>query len=109
MVFFAHRACTALRAALLRSSAVMAAALAGPPFLPPLRPRATAAGFFFFVMLDNIRERPRKNKLTIRERSRIVALMMTTREQRAFDIANRFPITTKNLSFAPIQVNNNFL
>jgi len=26
------------------------AALAGPPFLPPIRPRATAAGFFFFMV-----------------------------------------------------------
>ena len=45
-----HLAVTALRAASLRSSAVIAAALAGPPFFPPLRPRATAAGFFRFAM-----------------------------------------------------------
>src|SRR5580698_1586962 len=42
----AHRTKTALRALSLRSSGVILAARAGPPFLPPLRPRATAAGFF---------------------------------------------------------------
>ena len=43
----AHRAFTAFLALSLRSSAVMLAALAGPPFRPPLRPNATAYGFFF--------------------------------------------------------------
>jgi len=38
----AHRACTAFLALSLRSSGVMAAALAGPPFFPPFLPRATA-------------------------------------------------------------------
>ena len=37
-----------------------------------------------------------KTSCIIRDRSRILLLMMTTREQRAFDIANRFPITAKN-------------
>jgi hypothetical protein len=46
---FSHRACTALRAASLRSFGVMLAALAGPPFFPPILPNATAAGFFFFI------------------------------------------------------------
>jgi hypothetical protein len=46
---FAHLANTAFRALSLRSSAVMLAALAGPPIFPPLRPNATAAGFFFLV------------------------------------------------------------
>jgi hypothetical protein len=44
---FAHLAVTAFLALSLRSSAVMLAALAGPPFKPPLRPKATAYGFFF--------------------------------------------------------------
>lgn len=37
---------TAFRAALLRCSGVILAALAGPPFRPPFRPSATACGFF---------------------------------------------------------------
>lgn len=37
---FAHRASTALRAISLRSAAESLAARAGPPFLPPRRPRA---------------------------------------------------------------------
>jgi hypothetical protein len=45
--FLDHRACAALRAAVLRCSGVMLAVLAGPPFNPPSRPSATAAGFFF--------------------------------------------------------------
>jgi hypothetical protein len=45
----AHRAKTAFRALSLRSSGVILAARAGPPFLPPFRPRATAAGFFRLV------------------------------------------------------------
>ncbi len=39
----AQRALTAFRALSLRSSAVMLAARAGPPFKPPLRPKDTAA------------------------------------------------------------------
>jgi hypothetical protein len=37
----------------------MLAARAGPPFLPPFRPNATAAGFFFFGfgMSEIIRDR----------------------------------------------------
>jgi hypothetical protein len=33
----------------LRSSGVILAALAGPPFLPPFRPSATAAEFFLAI------------------------------------------------------------
>jgi hypothetical protein len=44
---FAHLAETAFLALSLRSSAVILAALAGPPLRPPLRPKATAYGFFF--------------------------------------------------------------
>src|ERR1022692_4938512 len=47
LLAFAQRAWTALRALSLRCAGVSLAALAGPPFLPPFRPRATAAGFFF--------------------------------------------------------------
>ena len=43
---FAHRARAALRARVWRSSAVIAAKRALPPFRPPLRPSATACGFF---------------------------------------------------------------
>jgi len=57
-----HLARTALRALQLRSSAVMEAALAGPPFFPPRRPRATACSFFFSAMNKNIRERSRGSK-----------------------------------------------
>ena len=45
----AQRASTAFRALSLRSSGVSFLALAGPPFFPPKRPRATAAGFFFLA------------------------------------------------------------
>ena len=45
----AQRAFTAFLALSLRSSAVMLAARAGPPFKPPLRPKDTAAGFFLCV------------------------------------------------------------
>src|SRR5205085_8674387 len=48
---FAQRARTALRALSLRCLGVSLAARAGPPFLPPFRPSATAAGSFFFVAL----------------------------------------------------------
>lgn len=41
-----HRACAAFFAISLRCSGVSFRALASPPFLPPNRPRATAAGFF---------------------------------------------------------------
>lgn len=41
-----HRAWAALRAISLRCSFVSFLALASPPFLPPNRPKATAAGFF---------------------------------------------------------------
>ena len=41
-----HRALAAFRADSARSSAVIPFALAAPPFTPPRRPRATAAGFF---------------------------------------------------------------
>lgn len=44
---FDHRAKTAFRALSLRCFGVNAAARAGPPLIPPLRPRTTAAGFFF--------------------------------------------------------------
>src|SRR5438093_9191104 len=40
-----QRASAALRALWLRCRFVIFAALAGPPFLPPKRPKATAAGF----------------------------------------------------------------
>lgn len=86
-----HRATTAFRAASLRSSAVIAAALAGPPFFPPLRPRATAAGFFFF-MNEIYVSGQEKTSCLIRERSRIIILMMNTREERALEIAEKFRI-----------------
>ena len=44
--FWDHRANAALRAAALRCAGVIFAASAGPPFKPPSRPSATAAGFF---------------------------------------------------------------
>jgi hypothetical protein len=44
-----QRALAAFRAISRRSAAVSALALAGPPFLPPSFPRATAAGFFLAV------------------------------------------------------------
>ena len=52
--FFAHRACTALRALSLRSSAVMFDARTAPPSLPPLRPIFTkksrmSGGSLFFA------------------------------------------------------------
>jgi hypothetical protein len=47
-LYLAHRAATACLALSLRSSGVMLAARARPPFLAPLSPSATAAGFFFF-------------------------------------------------------------
>jgi hypothetical protein len=47
---FAHLAWTALRALSERSSGVMFAARARPPFLPPSRPSATAAVFLRFAM-----------------------------------------------------------
>ena len=48
---FFHLAMTALRAISFRRSGLKAAALAGPPFLPPFRPRATAWGFFLAMLL----------------------------------------------------------
>jgi hypothetical protein len=44
--FFPQRAAAALFAASLRCSGVIFAARAFPPFKPPLRPSATAAGSF---------------------------------------------------------------
>ena len=46
--FFDHRASAALRALALRCADVNFAASALPPFNPPSRPSATAAGFFLF-------------------------------------------------------------
>ncbi len=43
---FSQRATAAFLAASDRFSAVIFAARAGPPFFPPLRPSATAAGSF---------------------------------------------------------------
>ena len=42
---FFHRAAAAFRAISARRFEVSFLALAGPPFFPPGRPRATAAGF----------------------------------------------------------------
>ena len=54
-LYLAHRASTACLALALRSSGVIAAARARPPFLAPLRPKATAAAFFFFCLgMSNI-------------------------------------------------------
>src|SRR5438132_10661477 len=64
-IFFlcrSQRAVTACLALSLRSLAVMLAARARPPFLAPLRPKATAAAFFFLClgMSGIIRARLRK-------------------------------------------------
>ena len=61
-LYRSHRAATACLALSLRSSAVMLAARARPPFLAPLRPKATAAAFFFLClgMSGIIRARLRK-------------------------------------------------
>ena len=57
-LYLAHRARTAFLALSLRSSGVMAAALANPPCFAPRLPRATACGFFRFLsMLVIIRAR----------------------------------------------------
>jgi len=45
--FFDQRASAALRALAFRWAGVMFFVLAGPPFNPPSRPSAIAAGFFF--------------------------------------------------------------
>jgi hypothetical protein len=81
----AHRARAAFRALAARSSAVMLAARAGPPFLPPLRPRATAAGFLRFAMGPVCpigHAWSRKYHLTMRERSRIISAWTTRRSGR---------------------------
>jgi transposase len=83
---------TALRAASLRSSAVIEAARAFPPFNPPLRPRDTAAGFFRFFMPEIYVSAHAKTSCFIRERSRIILLMMNTREAKALEIADKFRI-----------------
>jgi len=73
----AHRASTAFLALSLRCSAVNFAALAGPPFFPPLRPSATAAGFFRFATFSvyvSGHEKVNTFLLTIRDRSRILKL-----------------------------------
>jgi hypothetical protein len=74
---FAHRTKTALRALSLRSSGVILAARAGPPFLPPLRPKATAAGFFLLFATPVVYGSGRACAkslagLKLRERSRIM-------------------------------------
>ena len=72
----AQRAFTALRALALRSSGVILAARAGPPFIPPLRPRATAAGFLRLLATSEVYVSGYVSVniilLTIRERSRII-------------------------------------
>ena len=47
----AQRALTALVALALLCAGVRLAARASPPFNPPLRPRATAALFFFMTLV----------------------------------------------------------
>lgn len=84
---------TAFRADSLRSSAVIDAALALPPFKPPIRPNATAIGFFFFFFMWRIYvSGHEKTSCFIRERSRILLLMLNTRETRAAEIADRLRI-----------------
>jgi len=63
-LYRSHRAATACLALSLRSSAVIFAARARPPFLAPLRPKATAAAFFFFClgMAEIIRARLRRSQ-----------------------------------------------
>jgi hypothetical protein len=51
-LFGDHRACAALRALDLRCAGVSLFARALPPFNPPSRPSATAAGFFFDFALS---------------------------------------------------------
>jgi len=68
----AHLATTAFRALSLRCSAVSLVARAGPPFMPPLRPKATAAAFFL-AMFHILRDRSRivkGKRLAICERLR---------------------------------------
>jgi len=89
--FFSQRAITAFRAATLRSSAVIEAARALPPLSPPLRPKATAIGFFFFMPKEYVSGHE-KTSCFIRERSRIILPMMNAREAKALEIADRFRI-----------------
>ena len=50
LLTLSHRAITALRAIVLRCSAVSFAARIVPPLEPPNFPRATACGFFFLLI-----------------------------------------------------------
>jgi hypothetical protein len=103
----AQRAFTAFLALSLRSSAVMLAALAGPPFKPPLRPRATAAAFFFCVV--GIRKayvtahaKTSIIVLTIRDRSRII--LSIEKALPALTDKARFEIQTRLLTLASKQI-----
>jgi hypothetical protein len=73
----AHLANTASLADLLRCLAVSFLARAGPPFRPPKRPKATAAGFLRFLAIKGLYvtaleyARGKKISLDIRDRSRM--------------------------------------
>jgi hypothetical protein len=64
--FFSHRATAARRADSARASGVILAARAGPPFLPPFRPSATAAGFFRFLRGAGVAGRSPVSACTVR-------------------------------------------
>ncbi len=57
--FFDHRASAAFRAAVFRCAGDILAANAGPPFNPPSRPSATAAGFFGFIVMRSECQHPK--------------------------------------------------
>jgi len=54
-IFFDHRASAARRALAFRCAGVSFAASALPPFNPPNRPSATAAGFLIVFLLSAMR------------------------------------------------------
>ena len=78
---FAHRASAAVLALTARSSGVMRAARASPPFRPPRRPSAWAARFFRFSMggvcLDAY-ERSSEIPLTMRRRLQMLPGFVTS-------------------------------
>lgn len=66
--FFPHRARAAFLAIALRRDALSFAARAFPPFCPPSRPSATAAGFFRSSVAARTIEAARELRSDMRER-----------------------------------------
>jgi hypothetical protein len=89
-----------LRAAALRCAGVIFAASAGPPFNPPSRPSATAAGFFFdFVAMPEA-----SIKKEIQTRENLPVLYLLTKQSNPEFQGNCLHIFYKSMKYFSIDM-----